>query len=298
MRSNNLKRHMKVHITYTNEDLTENSEEICSDIVMEMVDKMFVGDESATERNHDGEHYTTNCTTAKRKHNDNDTYDQPIIKIKLGEDEIDLDALRKSMEEQTAEHDCILALGKGVDTILGEGKVKQTALSKDLQNALELYRNEDEDYDLYKDSVLYPWQEELLKHMNPTHRQVIWVVGEKTDEGKSSFQKYIKAGKKKIKPKFSVGDSVRIYKERGTFHRGYMEDFTTEIFSIVEVLLNLPVPRYKIKEYNGDEVVGSFFEDELVRYDPPEFYEIDVITALNKESAFSVHKVRYSNSVP
>ena len=71
---------MKVHITYTNEDLTENSEEICSDIVMERVDKMFVGDESATERNHDGEHYTTNCTTAKRKHNDNDTYDQPIIK--------------------------------------------------------------------------------------------------------------------------------------------------------------------------------------------------------------------------
>ena len=62
-----------------------------------------------------------------------------------------------------------------------------------MQNALELYRNEDEDYDLYKDTVLYPWQEELLKHMNPTHRQVIWVVGEKTDEGKSYFQKYIKA---------------------------------------------------------------------------------------------------------
>ena len=29
--------------------------------------------------------------------------------------------------------------------------------------------------------------------MNPTHREVIWVVGEKTDEGKSYFQKYIKA---------------------------------------------------------------------------------------------------------
>ena len=62
-----------------------------------------------------------------------------------------------------------------------------------MQEALELYRNEDEDYDLYKNTVLYPWQEELMKHMKPTHRQVIWVVGEKTDEGKSYFQKYIKA---------------------------------------------------------------------------------------------------------
>ena len=54
-------------------------------------------------------------------------------------------------------------------------------------------RNEDDEYDLYKDTVLYPWQEELMKHMNPTDRQVIWIVGEKTDEGKNYFQKYIKA---------------------------------------------------------------------------------------------------------
>ena len=56
-----------------------------------------------------------------------------------------------------------------------------------------MYRNEDDEYDLYKDTVLYPWQEELMKHMNPTYRQVIWVVGEKTDEGKKYFQKYIRA---------------------------------------------------------------------------------------------------------
>ena len=92
----------------------------------------------------------------------------------------------------------------------------------------------------------------------------------------------MKTGKKKRKPKFSEGDTVRIFKERGTFHRGYMEDFTTEIFTITEVLNNLPVPRYKLKEYNGDEVVGSFFEDELVRYKPPEFYEIDVIKTRGK----------------
>ena len=61
-----------------------------------------------------------------------------------------------------------------------------------------------------------------------------------------------------------------------------MEDFTTEIFTITQVLNNLPVPRYKLKEYNADEVVCSFFEDELVRYDHPEYCEIDVIVTKGK----------------
>ena len=38
--------------------------------------------------------------------------------------------------------------------------------------------------------------------------------------------KYNKAGLKQKKAKFSVGDSVRILKERRTFHQGYLGDFT------------------------------------------------------------------------
>ena len=39
----------------------------------------------------------------------------------------------------------------------------------------------------------------------------------------------------------------------------YMRDFTIENFTISKVLENLPVPRYKLKEYNGDDIVGKFF---------------------------------------
>ena len=49
------------------------------------------------------------------------------------------------------------------------------------------------------------------------------------------------------KPKFSVGDSVRIFKECGKFHRGYLRDFTIENFTSTKVLENLPVPRYKLE---------------------------------------------------
>ena len=46
-----------------------------------------------------------------------------------------------------------------------------------------------------------------------------------------------------------------------------MEDFSEEIFTI----------KNTIQEYNRENLVGTFFEDEIVRYDLPEFYEIDVI---------------------
>ena len=56
-----------------------------------------------------------------------------------------------------------------------------------------------------------------------------------------------------------------------------MRDFTIENFTITKVLENLPVPRYKLKEYNGEDIVGSFFVDELVKFKPPEFYNIEIL---------------------
>ena len=70
---------------------------------------------------------------------------------------------------------------------------------------------------------------------------------------------------------------MRIWGERGQFHCGYMEDFTREFFTISKVLRNLPFPRYIIKEYNDEEVVGTFFEDELVKYIPNDNYQIRVL---------------------
>ena len=90
--------------------------------------------------------------------------------------------LEKAMEKENDEYNRIIAFGEAIEKVLRKGKVKQASLSKDKKEALEAYRKEDDQFDVYKDAVLYPWQEELMKHMIPTDRQVIWVVGEKTDE--------------------------------------------------------------------------------------------------------------------
>ena len=65
-----------------------------------------------------------------------------------------------------------------------------------------------------------------------------------------------------IKPKFSVGDKVRISKKKKTFEKGYTTRWTEELFTIVEVQCSRP-PTYKIADLNGEEIKGSFYEPEL-----------------------------------
>ena len=65
-----------------------------------------------------------------------------------------------------------------------------------------------------------------------------------------------------IKPRFSVGDKVRISKKKKTFEKGYTTRWTEKIFTIVEVKRTSPVT-YKIADLNGEEITGIFYEREL-----------------------------------
>ena len=112
------------------------------------------------------------------------------------------------------------------------------------------------------------------------------------------LKKFMKSNLDKKLPKFSKGDTVRIWGERGQFHRGYMEDFTREFFIISKVLKNLPFPRYIIKEYNGEEVIGAFFEDELVKYEPSDTYGVQILKKRKSKKGleYFVHYVGWPNT--
>ena len=58
-------------------------------------------------------------------------------------------------------------------------------------------------------------------------------------------------------PKFKVGDQVRISKYKNIFARGYMPNWSEEIFAIKKI--NNTVPwTYVINDLNGEEVIGTF----------------------------------------
>ena len=68
--------------------------------------------------------------------------------------------------------------------------------------------------------------------------------------------------KSKVKFKFRVGDRVRISKSRRTFKKGYLPNWTEEIFTISKRITK-ERPIYKLTDDSGEILEGSFYEEEL-----------------------------------
>ena len=73
---------------------------------------------------------------------------------------------------------------------------------------------------------------------------------------------YPEFGGKTLALKFSIGDHVRITEKKKTFDKGYSQRWTEEVFKMSKIQLTIPAT-YKITNYNGEEIQGSFYEQEL-----------------------------------
>ena len=63
-------------------------------------------------------------------------------------------------------------------------------------------------------------------------------------------------------PKFKVDDHVRISKYKNIFAKGYMPNWSEEVFVIKKVKNTVPWT-YVINDVNGEEITGTFYEKEL-----------------------------------
>ena len=71
-------------------------------------------------------------------------------------------------------------------------------------------------------------------------------------------------------PKFKVGDHVRISKYKNIFAKGYMPNWSEEVFVIKKVKNTVPWT-YVINDLNGEEITGTFYEKELQKTNQEEF---------------------------
>nr|CAD2188770.1 unnamed protein product [Meloidogyne enterolobii]CAD2197783.1 unnamed protein product [Meloidogyne enterolobii] len=63
---------------------------------------------------------------------------------------------------------------------------------------------------------------------------------------------------------FSVGDKVRIEKYKHIFQKGYLPNFTNEIFKIIKIrLVSHQPPTYKICDRDGEQIRGWFYANDL-----------------------------------
>ena len=79
------------------------------------------------------------------------------------------------------------------------------------------------------------------------------------------------------KVKFSVGQHVRIRKEKMKFAKGGEQTFSTEIFRIRKVIERSPRPVYELEDLNKTPIEGLFYAEELapVRITKETTYKID-----------------------
>ena len=64
------------------------------------------------------------------------------------------------------------------------------------------------------------------------------------------------------KPKFKVGDHVRISKYKNSFSEGYTQNWSEEVFVISKIKNTVPW-KYVISDLNGEKITGSFYGKEL-----------------------------------
>ena len=87
-------------------------------------------------------------------------------------------------------------------------------------------------------------------------------------------------GKSKLskqQPKFKVGDYVRINKTKHTFEKGYLPNWTQELFQISAVVKTQSPITYKIEDLDGELVSGTFYSQELQLVEKEQIFEIESI---------------------
>ena len=137
---------------------------------------------------------------------------------------------------------------------------------------------------------------ELLQSYNRTrHRTIGCTPIEVTKENESSIRErmYGKEVISKSTAKFKVGDKMRISKTRRVFDKGYLPNWTEEIFIVSEVIDTKP-PTNKLEEYEYEKIEGSFYEkkiQQVVKTD--DVFKIEKVLSTRKRKGVKKYFVKW-----
>ena len=158
-------------------------------------------------------------------------------------------------------------------------------MSKSLKEEnIELYHTENEEKSSIAERVNRTLKEKIAKyftahnttkyydvldqivheHNNTFHNTIKTcpIEGTKKENEYDIYERVFQDKSSNKKTKFKVGDRVRILKYIHKFKKGYERNWTTEIFVVDKVLNTNPIT-YEIKDSQGEEIKGSFYENEL-----------------------------------
>ena len=104
------------------------------------------------------------------------------------------------------------------------------------------------------------------KYNNTIHRTIKMKPIDVTDDSFSEYnEEFNKTG-----PKFKLGDHVRISKYKNIFAKGYVPNWSEEVFIVNKIENTIPWT-YGISDLNGEQIIGSFYERKLQKTNQKEF---------------------------
>ena len=122
----------------------------------------------------------------------------------------------------------------------------------------------------------------LTSYNSARHRSIGVAPNEVTNENEHElWQQQERKGPQKVTQRdvttpFEVGDRVRISVAKGPFAKGYLPNWTEEIYTVTQELNTEPT-QYKLQDYNNREIKGSFYAAELQKVVPPERHAVEQV---------------------
>ena len=150
-------------------------------------------------------------------------------------------------------------------------------------NNIEMYSTYNEGKSAVSERFIRALKNKILKHMTAVSKNVFFDVLDNIVD--KSVHRTIKMkpicvtsdslaeyneNSNVTKPKFKVGDQVRISKEKNIFAKGYTQNWSEEVFVVSKIKNTVPWS-YVISDLNGEPNAGSFYEKELQKTSQEKF---------------------------
>jgi len=128
---------------------------------------------------------------------------------------------------------------------------------------------------------------DLMHSYNNTHHRSIGMSPAEVDADneRAVRARLYRTKSKSHRWKYDVGDTVRIAMQRRPFRKGYLCDWSEEIFEIVNRLPTAPVT-YELADLAGEHIKGKFYEAEILKVlkSDDEFFDVDRILKTRKRN--------------
>lgn len=136
-------------------------------------------------------------------------------------------------------------------------------------------------YKLFTARGSYEWLSILPGIVNSYNNTKHRTIGMKPKDVKQKHVKLLlkrinKAQRPKNKPKFQLGDNVRISKTKRVFKKGYLPNWTNEVFKIYAIKPTRPVT-YILQDHKGELIKGGFYNEEISKSKTDNVYLVEKI---------------------